>query len=380
MSSKNGNNKDLLELQLGDLLKTGSGDLVAKIFQSGIQQLEEHKDGHLLMNRKERDDEFDTPVIEHYQRSEKALMIALAEAYVLGVSTCKMKKETEELLGKQFSSSTIDHFISEVDSELTPWRKRPIERPYPYLLLDAHSKKCRLNRRVDDITVLQAFGINDVGYRHVLAVETSWGDPGQVWSDFIGGLKQRGLSGVELFTSDRYPGIRAALREHYPGAYWQHCQYHFLQRARNRVPKNREEQIMEALEQIWYEENTLEEAQARLGELIRELEKPLPEVADWLKEQALDTLTVFRAAPEAHRRRLRTTYNIERLRRKLKKRSKSVRIFPNPESCLRLFGTLLKETHEDWLGSGWRYMKMGPRNEFRKNKKSFTDGFSGGKQ
>lgn len=370
MLSKNGSNTDLMELQIGDLLENDNGDLMARIFQSGLSQVEEHKNNPSLAKRKKNAEEVDTPVVEHYQRSEKALMIALAEAYMQGVSTRKMKKETEDLLGKKFSSSLVGRFISELDSELVPWRKRPIERSYPYLLLDAHSKECRLDGKVGDRTVQVAFGVNNVGYRHVLVVEAGWGKPEKVWNNFIGELRQRGLSGVELFTSDHYTGIQVALHEHYPNAAWQYCQHHFLRDALDKVPKDREEQLTESLEQIWSKENTPEQAQAGLDELISELEGPLPRVADWLNEQAPDTLTVFCMAPEAHRRRLRTTYNIERLRKKLKKRTKLVRIFPNPESCLRLFGALLKETHEDWLGSGWRYMKMRPRRKFKENKKN----------
>ena len=170
-----------------------------------------------------------------------------------------------------------------------------------------------------------------------------------------------------MFTSDAHPGIRAALKAHYPGTPWQRCQYHFLGNALDKVPKKREDQTQAALQGIWQKENTAEQANAWLEELINELSGPLPEVADWLSEEAPQTLTVFQVAPPSHRRRVRTTNAVERLHQELKRRSKVVRRFPNPESCLRLFGAMLKEQHEDWI-TGRRYLRMDKLKEFQKNR------------
>ncbi|MDX1636644.1 MAG: transposase [Balneolaceae bacterium] len=200
-------------------------------------------------------------------------------------------------------------------------------------------------------------------------MENRLGESEAVWSRFIGALKERGLSGVQLFVSDNHPGIKAALRDHYSGIPWQRCQYHFRQNALDQVPKKREQQILEALEGVWRKGNSYREATDRLEELIRQLEEPLPDVADWLSEQAPLAPTVFQVAPASHRRRVRTTNAVERLHQELKRRSKPVRIFPNPSSCLRLFGAMLKEQHEDWI-TGRRYLKMDQLEEFKENRKS----------
>jgi transposase-like protein len=387
--------------QLADLLETDRENLLAEILQLGLQGLMElERDHHIGAARYERiarrqttrngykprqlytrvgtlqlrvpqtrDGEFYPSILARYQRSEKALVAALAEAYVQGVSTRKMKKVTEQLLGKEFSASTISKFSQQLDTELDAWRSRPLSTEYPYVLLDARWEKCRRDGMIVDMAVLVAIGVCEEGYRHVLAVETGWGESEAVWSEFIGRLKQRGLSGVRLFTSDNHAGIRAALRDHYSGIPWQRCQFHFLGNALDRVPKKREQQIQEALQRVWRKENTAREAKARLEELIEELEEPLPDVADWLSEDAPQTLTVFQVAPVSHRRRLRTTNAVERLHQELKRRSKPVRIFPNPASCLRLFGAMLKEQHEDWI-TGRRYLKMEELEKFQENQKS----------
>ena len=51
----------------------------------------------------DRQGRFRTEVFERYQRSEKALVCALTEMYVQGVSTRKVKEITEQLCGHEFS-------------------------------------------------------------------------------------------------------------------------------------------------------------------------------------------------------------------------------------------------------------------------------------
>ncbi|SHF58843.1 Transposase (or an inactivated derivative) [Fodinibius roseus] len=401
MTSKKKNTKKNGKFQLENLLANDSENLLAEILQLGLQQLMElERDHHIGADPYERSDqrrtsrngykprqlytrvgtlhlrvpqtrdgEFYPSILERYQRSEKALVAALAEAYVQGVSTRKMAKVTERLLGKEFSASTISRFSAELDAELEAWRTRRLSGDYPYVKIDARYERCRRDGIVVDMAVLVAIGVSEDGHRHVLAVETGWGESETVWSEFIGGLKARGLQGVEMFTSDAHPGIRKALQAHFPGTPWQRCQYHFQRNTFDKAPKKRQDELHQALREIWRRGNSYRQAKARLGELIDRLEEPLPDVADWLSEQAEQTLTVFQVAPPTHRRRVRTTNAVERLHQELKRRSKPVRIFPNPQSCLRLFGAMLKEQHEDWI-TGRRYLKMKQLEEFKKKRKS----------
>ena len=85
----------------------------------------------------DRQGRFRTEVFERYQRSEKALVGALAEMYVQGVSTRKVKAVTEELCGHEFSASTISRINQTLDEELEKFAQRKLEEAYPYLILDA---------------------------------------------------------------------------------------------------------------------------------------------------------------------------------------------------------------------------------------------------
>ena len=85
----------------------------------------------------DRQGRFRTEVSERYQRSEKALVAAMLEMYVQGVSTRKVKAITEELCGHEFSSATISRIVGQLDAELEKFAQRLLEEPYPYLVLDA---------------------------------------------------------------------------------------------------------------------------------------------------------------------------------------------------------------------------------------------------
>ena len=318
---------------------------------------------------KTRDGGFYPSILERYQRSEAALVTALAECYVQGVSTRKVSRICEELFGEGLSHETVSRYVAELDEELEPWRQRALEGEFPYVLVDARYEKARVDHRIVDVAVLVAIGVSAQGQRHVLGdlvaagqrtgelgVEVAHGETTASWSAFLGGLKERGLTGVELITSDAHAGLAEARRTHFPGVPWQRCQRHFLLNALEKAPKALEDELHRRLRRVWDESASYEEARQALSALVAELEGRHPDLAEWLETDGEDTLSCFHF-PECHRKRLRTTNGNERVNQELLRRTRVVRIFPNPKSCLRLSTALLKEWHEDWI-TGRRYLRM----------------------
>lgn len=303
-----------------------------------------------------RDGQFYPSILERYQRSEKALVLALAEAYLQGVSTRKMKMITEQLMGKEFSSASISRFSATLDAELDAWRKRPLSSEYRYVFVDARYESCRVDCKIIDIACLIAIGIDSEGYRHVLGMDTAWSETGDSWDRFIGGLKERGLKGVRLFTSDDHPGIHPAIKKYYPGAVWQRCQRHFSVNAMDLVPKSRRDEVYQRLQEAW-DCREYDDAQAMMDQIAEDYQEKYPDLSELISEHGWETLGVYLVAPPEHHKRLRTTNMLERVNQELKRRSNVVRIFPNPKSCLRLFTALLKEWHEDWV-YGRKYLSM----------------------
>jgi putative transposase len=390
--------KNSSEELLTELINYQGDNLMGEIVRLGIQQLMElDRDEHIGVGSYERGDErrsqrngyksrqlytrvgtlnlrvpqtrdgeFYPALLERYQRSEKALVLALAEAYIQGVSTRKMKMITEQLMGREFSSTSISRFTINLDAELDSWRERSLKRDFPYVVVDARYESCRVDGKVIDIAVLIAIGIDSDGYRHVLGLETAWGETSDSWDRFIAGLKQRGLKGVRLFTSDDHPGIHPAIKKHYPGAVWQRCQRHFSKNALDLVPKSKREDLYDRLKEAW-DQKKYKKAKEKLDEISEVYQDKYPDLAELISEHGWETLGVYDASPVEHHKRLRTTNMIERVNQELKRRSKVVRIFPNTSSCRRLFSALLKEWHEDWV-YGRKYLDMEQLWEFEKNK------------
>ena len=179
----------------------------------------------------DRQGRFRTEIFERYQRSEKALVAALTEMYVQGVSTRKVKAVTEELCGHEFSASTISRMNQNLDEELEKFASRRLEEAYPYLILDARYEKVREDGVIRSQAVLVAIGIDWEGRRCVLAVELANRESSGSWKEFCLALKQRGLHGVELVVSDDHAGLRKAIAEVLPEAAWQRCYVHFLRNA-----------------------------------------------------------------------------------------------------------------------------------------------------
>jgi putative transposase len=186
---------------------------------------------------RDRNGEFSTALFERYQRSEKALVAALAEMYVQGVSTRKVKAITEELCGHRFSASAISAINKGLDEALARFAERELDEAYPYLILDARYERVREASIIRSRAILIAIGVNWDGHRQVLAVELANRESQSSWKDFLLRLKERGLTAVEFVVSDDHAGLKRAISEVLPEAAWQRCYVHFLRNALDYLPR-----------------------------------------------------------------------------------------------------------------------------------------------
>lgn len=304
---------------------------------------------------RDRDGRFSTELFERYQRSEKALVGALAEMYVQGVSTRKVKKITEELCGHSFSASTISQINKKLDTALKKFAQRQLDEPYPYLILDARYEKVRIDGIIQSQAVLVAIGINWEGRRNVLAVELANRESQTSWRDFLESLRRRGLHGVEFVVSDHHAGLVKALQEILPEAAWQRCYVHFLRNALDHLPRKADDDCLQELRWI-YDRRDLKEAQQDLAAWLKRWESRYQRLTDWVEENIGQTLTFYRL-PRQHHKHMKSTNLLERLNEEIKRRTRVVRIFPNSDSCLRLIRALCVETHEAWIEDN-RYINM----------------------
>jgi transposase-like protein len=303
---------------------------------------------------KDREGRFQTELFEKYQRNEKALVLAIAEMYVQGVSTRKVKKITEELCGLEISKSQVSALAKGLDAEVGRWRTRPLVKRYPYLVVDALYEKVRHAGSVVSRGVLTVTGIDEDGYREVLGVWCADTESAASWAEVFLELKDRGLSGVVYVVSDNHRGLVDAIHRHFQGAIWQRCQVHFIRNVLGRVHKKDRKRVLRLLREITGA-SCLESAHNRLREVVTALEQTHPKVADMLDRHGEEMLAVY-ALPAHHRRRMRTTNMVERLNEEFRRRTRVIRVFPNEAACVRIVSALAIEFTDEWTGR--KYLDM----------------------
>lgn len=306
---------------------------------------------------KDREGRFQPTLFERYQRSEKALVLALVEMYIQGVSTRKVQKIVQELCGLLISASQVSALVKKLDGELEAWRKRGLGgQRYPYLVVDAHHERVRREGRIVTAAVLWVIGISEEGYREHLGVWTGPSESRQTWVAVFRDLTQRGLEGVEYVVSDEHLGLVQALGLYFPEAAHQRCQVHYARNALAHVSTDRyRRELTERLRDAWGAP-TREEARARLLRMTDGYRKSVPRLAEWLEESAESTLSCYDIEDPHARRRLRSTNSIEHEHAEIRRRTRVIRIFPNEASLIRLTSALAIERNEKW--GERRYLTM----------------------
>jgi transposase-like protein len=310
----------------------------------------------------DRDGTFSPELFARYQRNEQALVLALMEMYLQGVSTRKVSAITEALCGTSFSKSQVSALAGRLDAELAAWRVRPLPTAYPYLCVDARYEHVRVDGRVVTLGVLVVAGVRADGRREILAVDVADTESAATYQELFAQLKARGLHGVELVTSDDHRGLRAAVARQFQGASWQRCQVHFARNLLGLVSAKHRGRLGEELRGI-FATTSAAQAQAAAEACAAAWQPSHPQLAAKLETELADCLACY-AFPAAHRSRLRTTNGLERLNQELKRRTRVVRIFPNRAALLRLVTALAMEQSEEWV-SGRRYLDLEPLWEVR---------------
>jgi len=301
--------QEMLEAEMSEALGAEKGErTVARLgYRSGSY-------GRTLITRvgklelrvpQDRDGRFSTELFERYQRSERALVATLAEMYVQGVSTRKVKAITEELCGHAFSASSISAINKRLDESLAAFARRPLQEPFAYLILDARYEKVREAGVVASQAVLIAVGIDWDGRRQILAVEMANRESRSSWKDFLIALKGRGLKGVEFVVSDDHPGLTKAIAEVIPEAAWQRCYVHFLRNALDYLPRKHADDCLQELRWL-YDRRDLHEAKADLAQWLAKWSPRYPRLTAWAEQTIEETLTFFRL-PRQHHKHLKST-------------------------------------------------------------------------
>ena len=291
---------------------------------------------------------FETQIIERYRRREASVEEALIEMYLAGVSVRRVEDITEALWGVKVSPSTVSDLNQKIYEQIDAWRNRPIEGKHAYVYLDGMWLKRSWGGEVRNVSVLIAIGVNEEGYREILAVSEGAKEDKPSWQNFLRDLKERGLKGVKLVISDKCLGLVESLSEFYPDAQWQRCIVHFYRNVWTMVPSGKVRLVAAMLKAIHAQENA-DEARNKADRVVEQLrEMKLSQAADLLKNSLEETLS-YMNYPDKHWLRIRTNNPLERVIKEVRRRTRVVGAFPDGRSALMLVAARLRHV----AGTRW---------------------------
>ena len=271
-----------------------------------------------------------------------------------GVSTRKVDAVVKSLGCEGISKSQVSRICQELDQVVDSFLGRPLDGgPYPYLWLDALTQKVREEGRIVNVSVVVATAVNTEGKREILGMDVGTSEDGAFWLAFRRSLVARGLSGVQLVTSDAHQGLKDAIATVFGEACWQRCRTHFMTNLLSKVPK-RAQPWVATMKRTIYQQPSPEEVHAQHQRVVAQLEGRFPEVAGRLEEAGADILA-FTAFPVAHWKQVWSNNPQERVNKEIRRRTDVVGIFPNRAAVQRLVGAVLAEQHDEWQ-VGRRYL------------------------
>lgn len=298
----------------------------------------------------------DTAIIERYRRRESSVEEALMEMYLAGVSVRRVEDITEALWGTRVSPSTVSELNKKIYKRIEAWRNAPIEGTHPYVYLDGIVMKRTWAGEVRNVSLLVAIGVNADGYRDILGICEGAKEDKSGWSAFLKHLRERGLNGVELITSDACMGLSESAAEFYPDARWQRCTVHFYRNVFSHVPSTKVREVADMLKAIHASEDRAA-AEEKAHQVITKLrDQRLTRAAELVEASVHETLSYY-AFPSEHWRRIRTNNPLERLMKEIRRRTRVVGAFPDGKSCLNLAAARLRHI----AGTTWsakRYLNM----------------------
>ena len=310
--------------------------------------------GDIILDKPDlREKPFQTVVFDRYSRVERALENTIVESYIQGVSTRKVKSIVEALGIEGISADTVSRMAHDLDQAVKEFLERPLEIPIVYLNVDAVYLKVRTHGRYVSKAILLIAGVREDGYRELIGLKVADREDEAFWRSLFDELKERGLRGVQMITSDGHKGIQGAVIEAFPGASWQMCLVHFLRAIMRNIPIKSQDIFRPFLKAALFENN------GDLNEIAEDLHYHGYTKAVGTIERFYSDIHNYQTFPKEHWKKIRTTNLMERVNKEIKRRARVVGAFPSEDSLIRLIGSILMDMNEEWI-TGKRYLSIDP--------------------
>ena len=291
---------------------------------------------------------FPDDILERYQRTDRALIAAVAEMYETGTSTRKVQRIAERMGIDRLSKDQVSSMARSLDADAGELLARPLgDLAMPYLWPGATYVKCRRDGHVSSTAIVTAIGCDADGWRHILGLAVVDTESYSSWKGFLEKMRARGVEGVQLVTSDAHEGLKRAISEVFLGAAWQRCAVHLMRScigaAGSRSLRKRVARIMKPV----FRAKDAGQVRVPCHLAAEMLGECCPKAAEIWEDAEPDALACL-DFPASHWKRLRTNDVQERTSCEIKRRTKVVQVFPSERSLLRLVGAVLAEQDDIW--------------------------------
>jgi len=307
----------------------------------------------------EQEKEWQSRLIERYQRRARSVDSALLGCYLSGANGRRIRGALSPLLrGAPLSKSAVSRIVGRLQALFTDWRKRSLEEEaVVFVYLDAIALRVRIANKVVSAPVLVALGVKADGQKAVLDLELLQSESSECWGGFVEGLVERGLKRPCLVIIDGNKGLRAAVDKNWPGIEVQRCTVHKLRNLERHVPRHALEEVKSDYHRIIQAES-LEQARKAYREFVLKWKKSAPKVVVSLEEAGEELLT-FYGFPNSQWKSLRTTNAIERLNGEFRRRVKTQGSLPSAQAAeLLLFGLIISGQIHMRRIDGWQDLKQ----------------------
>lgn len=283
---------------------------------------------------RDRMGDFSSELLDKWESSTKPMDNLILSLYAKGMATRDINDVVEKIYGKSYSPASVSLITKEIEEERLAWEKRPLEKRYIAIFIDALFVKTRRGETVSSDAVYSACGINEQGHRDILGIYAGAEESSTFWKEVLVDLKQRGAEQILLFVFDGLTGLEDTVRQIFPRSLTQLCLVHQIRNTLSWVRPNDKQVVAQDLKTV-YKSKSISEAKEKILLLKTKWQLKYPKLFNrWIDK--IDSLMRFLEFPEYLRSHLYSTNWIERLNKEFRKVLKNKNSLPTEDAVKNL--------------------------------------------
>lgn len=305
-----------------------------------------------IQTPRDRNGEFEPHIVPKHQRTVGNFSEMVVSLYARGMSTREIEEHIRDVYGIEISAQFVSRATEQVQTQITEWQNRPLERIYPVVFVDGLRVSVRGDKGVLKKCVYTVLGVSVGGRQEVLGLWIEETEGARFWLKVFNDLKARGLLDVIILCGDGLTGLPDAARSVFPNTDVQLCVVHQIRNATKFVSYKDRKEFCADMRPI-YTAPTIEGAELAFDAFSGKWGGRYPmSVASWSRNWA--DLTTFFKYPVELRRVVYTTNAIESLHSQMRKNISTRKVFPNDEAVFKILFLNIRNFSNRWTKRhGW---------------------------